>query len=445
MRCLGLEPDPWQAQVLDGGDKRLLLNCSRQAGKSTAVAILALTEALYKPCSLVLILSRSLRQSTELFRLVTGFHGRLRVAEPERRSAHELCLTNQSRIISLPCSPDTVRGFARVSLLVIDEAARVPDELYSSVRPMLAVSNGRLVCLSTPRGKYGFFYEAWANGGPDWVRIEVPATAIPRITAEFLAEERREIGEPHYRQEYCCSFEAMQGLVYPDFGDCVVPRSSLPPEIAAFCDRGFKPARTCHPVPTSYRMVGGLDFGFRNPFAALWGVIDRDDVLWLVGEHYDDHKPLRYHAQHMPRSVNWYADPAGAREICELRCAGFCVRRGDNDEETGIPAVTARLADGSLRVLEDACPNLLREAQLYRYDTEGDDRHSEKPIKKDDHALDALRYLVSKLDARKMARARRDSARDRAAATPGPADQPAPEPPKKWLSIWNEQLWTRLY
>jgi hypothetical protein len=64
---------------------------------------------------------------------------------------------NGSRIISLPGDEATVRTYSNVQLIVIDEASRVPDDLYYSVRPMLATSNGRLVCLSTPRGKRGFF------------------------------------------------------------------------------------------------------------------------------------------------------------------------------------------------------------------------------------------------------------------------------------------------
>src|SRR5262245_16713650 len=140
MRICGLEPDPWQLQVLEGEHRRLLLNCCRQAGKSTVVAVLGLVQAMYFSRSLVLLLSRSLRQSTELFRKVADLHRRIGAPLLERKSAHELHLGNGSRVLSLPCSGDTIRGYANVNMLVIDEAARVPDELYRAVRPMLAVS-----------------------------------------------------------------------------------------------------------------------------------------------------------------------------------------------------------------------------------------------------------------------------------------------------------------
>ena len=191
MRHLGLEPDPWQVEVLEARHPRLLLNCCRQAGKSTAVAVLGLVEALFTPGTRVLLLSRSMRQSAELFRVVTDFHRRLGAPLRERQNAHELSLSNLSRIVCLPCREDTVRGFARIGLLIIDEAARVPDDLYRAVRPMLAISQGRLICLSTPYGSCGFFHDAWAHGGGDWARIEVPAHKIARITPEFLAAGRR--------------------------------------------------------------------------------------------------------------------------------------------------------------------------------------------------------------------------------------------------------------
>jgi hypothetical protein len=214
----GLDADPWQVEILDAGHKRLLLNCSRQAGKSTAVALLSLFEAIYCPGALILLLSRSLRQSTELFRRVLDYHRRLNSPLLDRATTHVLLLKTHSRIVSLPCADDTIRGFANVHLLVIDEAARVPDKLYRAVRPMLAVSHGRLICLSTPNGMRGFFCEAWAQGGDDWKRIEVPAAAISRIGPEFLAEERRCLGQSYCRQEYECSFESLEGLVYPDLG-----------------------------------------------------------------------------------------------------------------------------------------------------------------------------------------------------------------------------------
>lgn len=204
---LGFVPDPWQSQVLRWSGKRLLMNCSRQSGKSTLSAILALHRAAYFSGSLILLISPSLRQSSELFRKVSDFIDRLQIkpllVEDNKLSC---AFENKSRIISLPSSETTIRGFSGVDLVVEDESARVDDDLYRTIRPMLAVSNGRLILLSTPFGRRGHFYEEWTEG-QGWERVKITADQCPRITPEFLAEERKSLGELWYKSEYLCMFE----------------------------------------------------------------------------------------------------------------------------------------------------------------------------------------------------------------------------------------------
>ncbi len=213
-RSVGVDPDDWQEDLLRSASKRAILNISRQAGKSTTAAIIALHKALYFPGSLVLVLAPALRQSQEFFSKVAGFYRRLGHA-PAPDSARKLGLElpNGSRVEALPGSEKTVRGFSGVDLLVLDEASRVDDGLYHAVRPMLAVSGGSLILLSTPYGKRGVFYEEWTNGS-GWERYEVPAARVPRISPGFLEEERRSLPGWVYRQEYECSFEELEDQVF---------------------------------------------------------------------------------------------------------------------------------------------------------------------------------------------------------------------------------------
>jgi hypothetical protein len=192
----------------------MLLNCSRQSGKSTMTGAIALHRALYHPGSLILCLAPALRQSQELFGKVLGFYRDLgRPVSPQGERKLSLELENGSRIVTLPGSEKTIRGFSGTSLLILDEAARVEDELYFAVRPMLAVSGGALMMLSTPYGKRGIFYEEW-TGGHGWERYEVPASQCLRISEEFLEEERRVLPSWVYRQEYECSFEETEDQVF---------------------------------------------------------------------------------------------------------------------------------------------------------------------------------------------------------------------------------------
>ena len=206
MRHAGMPPDPWQERLLRSSASKILLLCCRQAGKSTVTGALSLHEALFRPKSLVLLLSPSQRQSQELFRKVSEFRERVGFSVPvKEESALRVEFENGSRIVALPGNEETIRGFSGVRLLVVDEASRVPDSLYLSVRPMLAVSGGRLVCLSTPFGRRGFFFEEW-TGQASWERIQITANQCPRISPAFLKEERDSLGEWWYRQEYLCEF-----------------------------------------------------------------------------------------------------------------------------------------------------------------------------------------------------------------------------------------------
>jgi hypothetical protein len=424
LRAQGLAPDPWQRDFLLCADRQVLLNCCRQSGKSTTTAARALHEALFRPRSLVLLLSPTQRQSAELFRKVRDAYdalGRPVPAVSDSPSDARLELANGSRVLGLPGEEATVRGFSRAALLLIDEAAKVPDGLYRAVRPMLAVSRGRLVCLSTPFGPRGFFFREWHSDNL-WRRFRVTWRDCPRIAPDFIESELGSMGKNWVDQEYNCLFTAMEGLVYPDFETCLTDDDS--------------------PPPAGDRYVGGIDWGFNNPFAAVWGWLDRDDVLWIAWEHYrrlfsprENIAAVRaFHEEDPkcpdPRRVTWYADPSGPGEIVECRAAGWKVLKGFNDVRLGIAAVTARLRTGRLKVVRRRCPNLVAESLLYRYPT-GDERAvvGENPVDEQNHALGALRYLVARLDHTFIARLRKGK----------PAS--APDEPRR--PSWDDEtLWT---
>ena len=207
-RRLGIEPDERQAAVLMSEAKRGILNCTRQWGKSTMAAAKAVYRAFTRPGSMVLVASPSKRQSGEFLMKASGMVRLLRL--PVRRDGSNemsLAFANGSRIVGVPGLEKTVRGFSKVSMLLIDEAARVEDEMYHALRPMLAVGGGDLWLMSTPFGKRGFFYDEWSHGGKEWERFRVRATECPRIPKEFLEDERRR-RKGMFEQEYMTEFVA---------------------------------------------------------------------------------------------------------------------------------------------------------------------------------------------------------------------------------------------
>ena len=237
---LGFTVEASQLEFLTSTAKRGIVNCSRQWGKSTLGAIKAIYRAWTRPGSLVLVMSPTRRQSGLFLAKVRALGIGSRVAirkDPD----HEMSLRfpNGSLIVGLPAREANIRGFSAVSMLIIDEAARVPDVAYKAVRPMLAVGNGDLWLLSTPMGKRGFFHELFVHGGERWARFEVPATACPeRITGAFLEEELADMGPSWVKQEYFCVFldsggsmfdqQLIEDAVTEDVEPYAIPRCSPP-------------------------------------------------------------------------------------------------------------------------------------------------------------------------------------------------------------------------
>ena len=210
--------DQWQEDAARDRSSGLLLLCGRQTGKSTLAALLAVWQASTWPDQLILLISPTQRQSSELFRkTMVLFDESSHRPEAIRRTQTEVELSNGGKIFSLPgANPDAVRGFSRPDLIIEDEAAFVNDKTFIATRPMLATNPyGRHVLLTTPYGRRGHFFTLWNDDDPSWRRITIWASDCPRISRAFLEGERRVLSERAYQQEYECNFLEAATSVFP--------------------------------------------------------------------------------------------------------------------------------------------------------------------------------------------------------------------------------------
>jgi hypothetical protein len=229
-RVLDFTPDDKQRIVLESTASRGILNCTRQWGKSTTCSIKAVHHAYFNPESLVIVASPSLRQSSEFLRKARKAIAKLGIRpKGDGDNRCSLVLPNGSRIVGIPESEDTVRGFGNVGLLIIDEASRVSDDLYYTLRPMLAVGGGALWLMSTPNGRSGFFYREWYEAKPDWLRVTATAEECPRIPSSFLLQERHTMTDEMYQQEYNCEFVCGEGTLFDEAAIRSRISSRLPP------------------------------------------------------------------------------------------------------------------------------------------------------------------------------------------------------------------------
>lgn len=224
------EPDDWQREALRSyaaGTKRMLWLASRQAGKSSVASIIALWTALYKPGSLVLMVSPSLPQSQELFRKsVQGYRDLGQPVGVEAASALRLEMSNGSRIVALPGSSTTNVGYTS-SLVLLDEAVRTSPELVEAVLPTVAVSGGSVVALSSAGPAVGWFHDLWSREDIDdhWKRFTATADDVPRITKDIIQEAILTRGPRYTDREFYCRWSADDdAFLPPDMVDSIFAR-----------------------------------------------------------------------------------------------------------------------------------------------------------------------------------------------------------------------------
>ena len=204
--------DPWQIEMLDTDKTRICLNIHRQGGKSSISSALLFHKALFYPKSLGLIVAPSLRQSGENFRKIMDSLENLE-PRPELVEGTRLTLKfeNGSRIVSLPGTQRTIRGFSAQDVIIVDEAAQIDDELITALMPMMITyPQCKWVLCSTPFGQLGYFYRVWHEGGPEWKKIKLTAVDNPRIPKESIDEARNDgtRGPMAFQQEFLCEFVA---------------------------------------------------------------------------------------------------------------------------------------------------------------------------------------------------------------------------------------------
>ncbi len=203
----GITPDSWQEGFLRSRAPRRLVMVHRQGGKSTVSAALAAWVLVFEAPADVIIISKSLPQAEETHRKAVGL---LRAFAPHvgisAESTRTLKTDAGSRCVTVPGSDDAVRSFSAPRLVILDEASRIPDAAYYAVRPLfVAAPDGRLVCITTPKYREGWFFEEWTAGGAEWERFCLPAPDNPRISREFLEQERQK-NEEAFKMDYLLEF-----------------------------------------------------------------------------------------------------------------------------------------------------------------------------------------------------------------------------------------------
>jgi len=403
MELAGYPPDPWQRSFLESDAKRRVLLTGRQVGKSQAMAALALHRSLTIPRHLTIVAAQREKSALELIesKLMPLYDALDEDALPARRDSAPTALkttrfTNDARIEAVAMTPKGVRSFSRVGLVIIDEAAFVPEALFGAMSPFLSRSpDGVLVVASSAGEPSGKFWEICdstdrdeADGeGSHWTKWQVKSDECPWIPAEHLAAERVSMPAWQFEREYECKFSqavTVEGMVYPWFSD--VTHVGDPPE-------------------TFVRVVGAVDWGFRKPGALLVLGEAPDGVAWVLDEVYATEQDIDWWVEQAYGLTGehgvkaWKCDPEDPSNIRKFRAKPLPASEAKNPVKPGIRRVDER-GKGNRLMVARHCKNTI--AQFYRYmnvrNGDGTYRDETPDPKCEDHLMDALRYAVVEFD-----------------------------------------------
>jgi len=209
--------DSWQKEVL-ATEGNICLRSGRQVGKSTVISQKAGEYAIKNKNKVILVVAAVERQAFHLFEMILYYldsNYRTYICKGRKRpTKSKIHLNNGSVIYCLPTglSGLGIRGYT-VDLLIADEAAFIPEEVWTAITPMLAVTKGNIILLSTPFGKGGFYYKKFSD--PSYTSFHVSSEDCPRIDKKTLEQAKKDLTKLQYAQEYLGEFVDELRQFYP--------------------------------------------------------------------------------------------------------------------------------------------------------------------------------------------------------------------------------------
>ncbi len=249
--------------------------------------------------------------------------------------------------------------------------------------PTLIDRKGSAMFISTPKG-FNHFYDLYnfQDKDPNYKSYHFTSYDNPHIPKEELDREKLSKPEDAFAQEFLADFRKQTGLVYKEFSR----------DRHVFSDNDLaKKAKL-----TASAVIVGIDWGYKNPCAILKAYKDSDAHYWFVEEYYKTEKMTEEIIEYAKAmgGTHYYPDPAEPDRIEMLRRAHLNVRDVSKDVEAGLDAVRALFKENRIHI-HSSLVNLISELETYRYgEKKPDANEKEEPIKENDHAVDAFRYML---------------------------------------------------
>lgn len=371
-----------QAEIAKDLHRFQVLCCGRRWGKTTYAVEKIKGKALKKPRRIAYI-APTYQQARDI-----AWQMLIKELAPITKKVNESRLELEVHTLDGGSSLIVLRGWEAIETLrgqffdfiVIDEVASMRNfwvYWHEVVRPTLTDRKGQALFISTPKG-FNHFYDLFNTTDEDYKSFHYTSYDNPFIPREEIDKAAKEIPEDRFAQEYLADFRKTEGLVYKEF-----ERSR---HIYGESDRPGSVVDT----------ILGIDFGYTNPSSIIPIKIDNDNHYWITEEFYKTHQTTEQIAEQakLYKPTKVYADPAEPDRIEILKKSGLNCREVSKDIVAGVDRVRELFKQGRIHISVD-CKNLIHELETYRYpDKKPDSNEAEKPVKENDHALDALRYAL---------------------------------------------------
>lgn len=275
-----------------------------------------------------------------------------------------------------------------------DEAGQFKYSVHVALQGRTGQKQAPILYTTTPYGKnwlYSDFYNKFIGGDKNYFVHQWASKLNPTYPVEEYDRAKGSMSKEKAAMRYDGVFMQMEGLVYPELSRCFVKADGK--QLAEL-------------ISGPGKFYGGIDYGWNDPFCALCGFLDQNDVLWIWYERYKSRTPIEEHANVLPKfehsTIKWYSEH-NPEFVMKLKKGGHKVKKAYKDIKSGVDAVNARIMTDRLKILVNNCPCLVFEGEMYSYPDDEEKEGGDKPLPGNDHAMDTLRYLICGVDIRRAA------------------------------------------
>lgn len=279
--------------------------------------------------------------------------------------------------------PDALEGMT-LRRAWLDEGGQMKERAWINTQGRTSILQGQVLITTTPyflNWLYMDFYKKWQKNEPDYQVIQYQSSDNPWFPHIEQERAKQQMKVEDYERRYLGVFRQLRGLVYS----------------------WFEPRHIIEAVPLDekiFEIMAGIDWGYSRPTACIWIAFAKSGNIYIIDEYYRKELALSQNIANIKKqnathkATYMFGDPEDPEAMVESNRAGLRVVPANKAVTEGIEAVRKYGVQGKIFVLRQ-CSNTIDEFQTYHYPEPQEDKFvKDEPVRTNNHALDALRYVI---------------------------------------------------